>query len=86
VSRSSGGALGAESFAQVMRDNALLDPEPGPGAPLGIGGAFPTLKEATGFLVDEALRRTEGNQAQAARLLGISPPALSRRLSRNKDE
>ena len=85
VSRSSEGALGAESFAQVMHDNELLDPEPGPGAPLGIRGAFPTLKEATGFLVDEALRRTEGNQAQAARLLGISPPALSRRLSRTKD-
>ncbi|MBE0501438.1 MAG: sigma-54-dependent Fis family transcriptional regulator [Desulfuromonadales bacterium] len=42
--------------------------------------ALPTLKESADLLVDEALRRTNHNQTQAARLLGISRPALSKRL------
>ena len=41
---------------------------------------LPTLKESADLLVDEALRRTNHNQTQAARLLGISRPALSKRL------
>lgn len=41
---------------------------------------LPTLKEATQLLIDEALRRAKGNQSHAARLLGISPQALSKRL------
>jgi DNA-binding protein Fis len=32
------------------------------------------------LLVEEALRRAQGNQTIAARLLGISQPALSKRL------
>jgi DNA-binding NtrC family response regulator len=49
------------------------------------GGSFPTLKEAETELVMEALRRAKGNQGIAAALLGISRPALNRRLSRLKD-
>lgn len=41
---------------------------------------LPTLKEAANLLVDEAMRRAGGNQTQAAGLLGISRPALSKRL------
>lgn len=41
---------------------------------------LPTLKESAGLLVNEAMRRTKQNQTQAARLLGISRPALSKRL------
>jgi DNA-binding NtrC family response regulator len=41
---------------------------------------LPTLKEAADLLVDEALRRTANNQKIAAGLLGITPPALSKRL------
>ncbi|MFP4431747.1 MAG: sigma 54-interacting transcriptional regulator [Spirochaetaceae bacterium] len=35
---------------------------------------------AVDSLLAEALRRSDGNQAAAARLLGISPQALSKRL------
>ncbi len=45
---------------------------------------LPTLKESTHFLVAEALRRTGDNQRAAARLLGISPQALSQRLKREE--
>jgi len=41
---------------------------------------LPTLKETNQILIKEALDRTNGSQALAARLLGISPQALSKRL------
>lgn len=45
---------------------------------------FPTLKEAEGFLIQEALKNAEGNQSITASLLGISRQALNKRLSRKK--
>ncbi|RNC68450.1 MAG: sigma-54-dependent Fis family transcriptional regulator [Desulfuromonadales bacterium] len=41
---------------------------------------LPTFVEAAELLVDEAISRANGVQAIAARLLGISPPALNKRL------
>jgi len=41
---------------------------------------LPTLQEVSEQLVDEAMARSEGNISQAARWLGISRPALSKRL------
>ncbi|MCK4503518.1 MAG: sigma-54-dependent Fis family transcriptional regulator [Desulfuromonadales bacterium] len=41
---------------------------------------LPTLQQAGQLLVDEAMQRSTGNQSIAARLLGISQPALSKRL------
>jgi DNA-binding NtrC family response regulator len=84
VSRHPSGPLAAASFEQAMQDNALLEPDGDQDVPLTIGEGFPTLKEATEFLISEALQRSGGNQAQAAKLLRITPPALSRRLSRQK--
>ena len=52
------------------------------GTSLRTMGRFPTLKQAEKLLVDEALRQARGNQGIAAMLLGISRPALNRRLMR----
>ena len=41
---------------------------------------LPTLQQAGKLLVEEAMHRSTGNQSVAARLLGISQPALSKRL------
>lgn len=41
---------------------------------------LPTLQQAGQLLVDAAMQRSAGNQSIAARLLGISQPALSKRL------
>ncbi len=46
---------------------------------------LPTFSEAAGFLVMEALNRAGNNQTLAARLLGISQPALSKRLKMLKE-
>lgn len=45
---------------------------------------LPSLHEALELLIEEALARAEGNQSQAARVLGISQPALSKRLRQKK--
>lgn len=44
--------------------------------------SLPTIQEATRELIEEAMRRSDGNQSIAARLLGITPSSLSKRLKR----
>ncbi len=51
------------------------------GRDLSSGEVFPTLKEAQERVIEEAMRRCDGNQSAAARLLGISRQALNRRLN-----
>ena len=46
---------------------------------------LPTFSDAATFLVLEAMERAGGNQTLAARLLGISQPALSKRLKMQKE-
>jgi len=46
---------------------------------------LPTFSDAAAFLVLEAMERAGGNQTLAARLLGISQPALSKRLKMLKE-
>ncbi|MFO8082737.1 MAG: sigma-54 dependent transcriptional regulator [Desulfobacterales bacterium] len=50
--------------------------------PLAITGEFPTIKEATLWLIAEAMKRAEGNQSIASQMLGISQQALSKRLKK----
>lgn len=47
---------------------------------------LPSLKEVASLLVVEAMKRSRGNQSLAARLLGISQPALSKRLKKLSEE
>jgi DNA-binding NtrC family response regulator len=47
---------------------------------------LPSLKAAVRLLVEEALKRSGGNQALAANLVGITPQAMSRRLKRSRSE
>ncbi len=47
---------------------------------------LPTLKEASMGLVEKALKQTRGNQSAAARILGISQQALSKRIQKLKSE
>jgi DNA-binding NtrC family response regulator len=44
---------------------------------------LPSIKQAVAMLIEESLRRAEGNQDAAARLLGLSRSALSKRLNRS---
>lgn len=49
-------------------------------------GRFPSLSEMTEYVVAAALERTDGNQSQAAGLLGISKQALSKRLQKRRND
>ncbi len=47
---------------------------------------LPTLSQASEILIAEAMRRAKGVQSSAALLLGISPQALGKRLTRKKQQ
>ena len=47
---------------------------------------LPTLKQAAELLVREAVKRSEGNQSLAAKLLGVTQPALSARIRKLKQQ
>lgn len=47
---------------------------------MDFGQKMPTIRQAVQSLIDESMHRANGNQNAAAKLLGISPQALSRRL------
>ena len=91
LSTHSGGTLSMAPFRRAMgpaTDEAAAIPfgEPPPSPTTVIfPERLPTLEEAGRLLVREAMERTRGNQTQAARLLGITRPALAKRL-RNKGE
>ncbi len=86
----SGPFVSMESCKQAIENNRLLNAaaddsaEPQVQTAIQTMGRFPTLKEFEKLLVDEALRQAGGNQGIAATLLGISRPALNRRLMRIK--
>ena len=60
---------GEESRSSERHGNPFIDME-----------SLPPITESVDMLVDEAVRRAKGNQSIAARMLGISQPALSKRL------
>lgn len=55
------------------------------GSDILVEETLPTLKQMENRLINEALRRTNGNQTQAAELLGLSRRALNNRLARRDD-
>jgi len=78
-----GGILSMKTFAERI-GGSIRDPRPGicPGEanPFDQMIELPSLQQAGKYLVEAALHRSAGNQSVAARLLGISQPALSKRL------
>jgi len=90
LSNHRGGVLSMEIFRARIRSAKSGGTSPLPEAvPPGVDiqwpEKLPTLREATQQLIDEALSRSKGNQAIASQLLGISRPALNRRLRRSSD-
>ncbi len=91
VARHQGGILSLQSFKDAMSgkpEYEEIDMQPG-NTSLDFTACFaeqlPTLDQAEEMLVDEALRRADGNQGVAALLLGISRQALNKRLARRRN-
>jgi DNA-binding NtrC family response regulator len=85
LGRLEGRALPLEPFRQYLAARGVqAPPPPGPGPQGGrrfsFGEPFPRLREVEASLIEEALKRSQGNQSLAARMLGINQSTLSRRL------
>ncbi|RMF43009.1 MAG: sigma-54-dependent Fis family transcriptional regulator [Deltaproteobacteria bacterium] len=87
VATHAGRVLSLEAFRRAMGLTASNGH--GNGATVGekliFGEQLPTLAEAGRALVDEAMARAGGNQGVAAQMLGISRPALNKRLKKMED-
>ncbi len=88
VSRHKSKVLSMDVFKEhIQREQESRSPRKIPkgvdlSQPLYITGDFPTIKDATLWLVGEAMKRAKGNQSIAAGMLGISQQALSKRLKK----
>jgi DNA-binding NtrC family response regulator len=85
VSRHMGGILSMETFKSRMEMNRScgksVDESP-PGQTLYLPDELPTLKEIESIVIEEALKRAQGNQTIAAQMIGLTRSALNKRLNR----
>lgn len=92
VSRHKSGMLSMDTFRQQINlqepgiQTTEEDHFPCTDAPIAIGDPMPTLKEAENILIEEALKRADGNQTIAADMLGLTRRALNNRLQRAKED
>ncbi|MFT5239984.1 MAG: DNA-binding NtrC family response regulator [Candidatus Promineifilaceae bacterium] len=98
VSTHSGGMLDTTPFRRMIEESSReMDLEPLPvAAPEEDDSGnnnisdpmrpLPSLREAEGLLIIEALKRTSGNQTLAAQMLGVTRQTLNRHLKKKKSE
>lgn len=91
VSQHQQGILPMEVFRQAigLSDDGLREqssPVEVASERMGFPEKLPTLEEVASQLIAEAMSRAQGNQSIAARMLGISQPALSRRLKKENHQ
>lgn len=87
VARHTAGVLSMQSFEACI---GQLRPAPPPAAQAAdpelnltrLFGHFPTIAEVEQHLIEQALQLAQGNQGQAARLLGIGRQTLNKRLNK----
>ena len=84
VSRHRAKVLSMESFRQALdpTDSVVPKTDDSRVSLFNTDQPLPTLQQAADMLVAEAMQRAQGNQSIASRLLGISQPALSKRLKK----
>jgi two-component system, NtrC family, nitrogen regulation response regulator GlnG len=91
VARHQGGLLSLQSFkVAIAAGPPAIHNATEPATLMSLSSLFPdrlpTLSEAQGALIAEALRRADGNQGVAAGMLGLSRQALNKRLTRRKTD
>lgn len=78
-----GGTLSMRAFRAAISQDARKNLAENSEQKLIFGATLPFLSEAGELLVAEAMERAAGNQTIAASLLGISRPALNKRLKKS---
>jgi DNA-binding NtrC family response regulator len=82
VSKQTDKMLSTKSFREtIIRDSQVISRED-TGELITFKDRLPTLTQASEILIAEAMKRAKGVQSTAAMLLGITPQALGKRLSR----
>lgn len=79
--------LSMKSFLEridIQNEHPVVEHSPTREDPFSSLESLPTLQQVGQLLVAEAMQRSAGNQSIAARLLGISQPALSKRLKQER--
>ncbi|MCP4345532.1 MAG: sigma-54-dependent Fis family transcriptional regulator [Desulfobacterales bacterium] len=87
VSRHKSGVLSLEVFKSLItREQASetveTEHKTDDSALIIFPGRLPSIKQATELLIAEAVKRAQGNQSIASKMLGISQQALSKRLKK----
>ncbi len=77
--------LSMDSFKKVLGKQEPVMQKTRPVAPVTFSERLPTIEEVVKLLIDEAMQRANDNQSIAAKLLGISRPALNKRLNKRKN-
>ncbi len=92
VSRHKSGTLSTETFRNQLSPgdgqttlDTIQETLPCSDQPIVFGEPLPTLKDSEQILIEEALKRSEGNQTIAAQMLGLTRRALNNRLQRSRD-
>lgn len=91
VSGHDSGVLSLQSFRDAVGIEAAsprgesAKPAPDDATQATFSHPLPTLKQVEELLIEEALRRCNGNQSVAAPMLGISRQALNRRIRRMRE-
>ncbi len=80
--------LSMDSFKRAIDSHGSLQATPGARRDPNRASSSPRshcpgLHDLSDLVIAEAMRRAQGNQSVAARLIGISQPALSKRLKKN---
>jgi len=92
VARHTGGVLSMDSFRQVIGDQPTgtatdvsgSRPEGETNPFIEFFGHFPTIAEVEAYLIEQAMKRTKGNQGMAAKLLGMGRQTLNKRLNKKE--
>lgn len=86
LSLSKGGKLSPQFFAERLKTQAISSPLTNPAKFLEALPTLPPLKDVRTLIVEEALRRSNNNQAVAARMLGVSRQSISKHAQSIKEK
>ena len=94
VSRATNGRLSLQAVREFIQQERMLaggeapgddavardTPQAAPPESVAFPETLPSMKEMRGLLIEEALRRSGGNQSLAAALIGLTPSAINKHL------
>lgn len=78
-------AMGQENIRASIKSQVVSSGDSRDELLVSFSEKLPTIKQVTELLIAEVMTRSKGNQTIAARLLGITPQALGKRLKKLRD-